>query len=142
MSQDERQVGGTHYKSLDPKQEHWNLVLAHRWDYFQSQIIKYVMRWRVKGGIQDLEKAHHFLEKYIEAARAGEVHIDPTIRVDKYTFKQAEEIKEQFITEGSWGLGEGEYTCRRCGTRVRARNVLLAFEQHGDCAGANYVNQG
>jgi hypothetical protein len=29
-------------------------------------ITKYVMRWKLKGGMEDLEKAAHFLEKYME----------------------------------------------------------------------------
>jgi hypothetical protein len=53
--------------------QHWNIVLAHKLDYFQGQITKYVMRWKHKGGIQDLEKAQHFLSKYLAAARAGQV---------------------------------------------------------------------
>jgi len=57
-----RQVGGTHYRA--PIQ-HWDFVLANDIPYMEAQIIKYVMRWRKKNGIQDLEKARHFLEKLI-----------------------------------------------------------------------------
>src|SRR3954468_9618845 len=69
-SMDEKQVGGTHYKVSNTAVEHWNLVTAHNWDYFQAQIIKYVMRWKDKGGIEDLLKAQHFLNKYIEVKRS------------------------------------------------------------------------
>lgn len=65
----ERQVGGSHYKRPGIV-EHWDIVAQHQLDYFQGQITKYVMRWRDKGGLQDLEKAQHFLEKYIELAKA------------------------------------------------------------------------
>lgn len=68
MAANERQVGGAHYKT-GPVQ-HWDMVAQHGLDYFQGQITKYVMRWKAKGGIQDLEKAAHFLEKYIELAKA------------------------------------------------------------------------
>lgn len=34
--------------------------------YMEAQIIKYVTRWRKKNGMQDLEKAKHFLEKLME----------------------------------------------------------------------------
>jgi hypothetical protein len=64
----ERQVGGEHYKTGGL--EHWDIVARFKLDYFQGQITKYVMRWRRKNGIQDLEKARHFLDKYIELARA------------------------------------------------------------------------
>lgn len=59
----QRQIGGRHYKS---EIEHWDWVAANNLDYFQGQITKYVARWKNKGGLQDLEKARHFLDKYIE----------------------------------------------------------------------------
>jgi hypothetical protein len=36
--------------------------------YLESQVSKYLTRWRKKNGLQDLEKAQHFLLKLIEAA--------------------------------------------------------------------------
>lgn len=60
------QVGGSHYKKVPPEFQHWNLVLVHRWDYFQAQAIKYIMRYKEKNGIQDLKKARHFVDKMIE----------------------------------------------------------------------------
>jgi hypothetical protein len=62
-----KQVGGNHY-GLSGLQ-HWDLVVMFKWDYFQGQITKYLMRWKKKNGVQDLEKAAHFLEKYIETAK-------------------------------------------------------------------------
>jgi hypothetical protein len=63
MSANERQVGGKHYgKGF----QHWDFVDAQNLDYFQGQITKYVCRWKDKNGVEDLEKAKHFLEKYIE----------------------------------------------------------------------------
>jgi hypothetical protein len=64
----DRQVGGTHYGSGDMPQ-HWDLVAQYGWDYFQGQITKYLMRWRKKNGVEDLEKAAHYLQKYIELER-------------------------------------------------------------------------
>lgn len=57
------QVGGTHYGLREF--QHWDMVALFDLDYFQGQITKYVMRWRDKNGIEDLEKAKHYLEKYI-----------------------------------------------------------------------------
>lgn len=70
MSANDRQVGGEHYKKHGGLQ-HWDVVQHFDLDYFQGQITKYVMRWHDKGGLQDLEKAAHFLDKYIEVVRAG-----------------------------------------------------------------------
>jgi len=69
MSANDRQVGGSHYGG--GAQQHWDIVHQHGLDYFQGQITKYVMRWRKKNGLQDLEKAQHFLEKYIELVKSA-----------------------------------------------------------------------
>ena len=58
------QVGGVHYTKW--KIEPWDYVIANDLDYFQGSIIKYITRWRDKGGVEDLKKAAHFLQKYIE----------------------------------------------------------------------------
>jgi hypothetical protein len=65
-----RQIGGQHYH-LAPVQ-HWDFAWILKMDYFQGQITKYVCRWRDKNGIEDLEKAKHFLEKYIELIKADQ----------------------------------------------------------------------
>lgn len=69
MRANDYQVGGDHYKAAG-KVEHWDFVWQHNLDYFQGQITKYVMRWKRKGGLRDLEKARHFLEKYIELVKS------------------------------------------------------------------------
>lgn len=58
-----RQVGGSHY--AQPIQ-HWDLVIANNIPYLEAQVLKYVMRWRDKGGLEDLKKAQHFLDKLME----------------------------------------------------------------------------
>jgi Protein of unknwon function (DUF3310) len=63
----QKQVGGNHYKVGG--EEHWDRVARLGLDYFQGQITKYVERHKQKGGVQDLEKAKHFLEKYIEVTK-------------------------------------------------------------------------
>lgn len=58
------QIGGEHYKSkgIQP----WDYIIANNIQYLEGNIIKYVTRWRDKGGIKDLEKAAHYLDKLIE----------------------------------------------------------------------------
>ena len=76
-----RQVGGDHYQS--PIQ-HWDYVIANGIPYLEAQIIKYVTRWHKKGGMGDLEKARHFLDKLMEvnaapstmAGEAGRGYVD------------------------------------------------------------------
>lgn len=65
MSANNRQVGGNHYKTGG--EEHWD----RQWrlygrGYFIGCITKYVERYHEKNGLQDLQKAQHFLEKLIE----------------------------------------------------------------------------
>jgi hypothetical protein len=63
MSANEKQVGGKHYKS---GYEHWDLAVAIPLGYLEGTTTKYISRWRKKGGMQDLEKALHYLDKLIE----------------------------------------------------------------------------
>lgn len=66
MSANEKQVGGQHYQT--PIQV-WDFIAANDLDWFQGTIVKYISRWHMKGGIDDLLKAQHVLEKYIEVQR-------------------------------------------------------------------------
>lgn len=63
----DRQVGGNHYAT---KIQHWDYVVANDLGYFEGQITKYVTRWKKKNGLEDLEKARHFLDKLIEVTKA------------------------------------------------------------------------
>jgi hypothetical protein len=58
------QVGGTHYKGklIQP----WDYIAANNLGYFEGNIVKYVSRWKEKGGVDDLKKARHYLDKLIE----------------------------------------------------------------------------
>ncbi|MCH4885518.1 DUF3310 domain-containing protein [Pseudomonas sp. TMW22080] len=67
MSALERQVSGEHYKSL--KIQPIEFIHANGIPFAEGSVIKYVTRWRDKGGIADLEKAKHFLEILIELER-------------------------------------------------------------------------
>lgn len=59
-----RQVAGDHYKgkTIQP----WDYIAANGLGYFEGNVVKYVSRWRDKGGVADLEKARHYLDKLIE----------------------------------------------------------------------------
>lgn len=59
-----RQVQGDHYKRLTIQT--WDYIAANNIGYLEGNVIKYVSRWRDKGGVADLEKARHYLDKLIE----------------------------------------------------------------------------
>lgn len=58
------QVGGAHYRNLIPQP--WDVIAAWNLGYFDGNVVKYVARFRNKDGIEDLEKAKHYLDKLIE----------------------------------------------------------------------------
>ena len=59
----EMQIGGDHYRG---EFQVWDLVARLGLNFFEGCALKYVTRWRRKGGTNDLEKAIHFLEKLAE----------------------------------------------------------------------------
>lgn len=59
----EQQVGGDHYRC---KYQHWDFVMENCLNYLQGCATKYVARWRKKNGVQDLEKALHYVQKLAE----------------------------------------------------------------------------
>ena len=58
------QHGGSHYK--DCPIQPWDYIAANQIGYFEGCAIKYLTRWKAKGGVEDLRKARHFIEKLIE----------------------------------------------------------------------------
>lgn len=60
----EKQIGGTHYK--DYKIQPVEFIHANNIPYLEGNVIKYVMRHRQKNGLQDLEKAKHYIELLIK----------------------------------------------------------------------------
>jgi hypothetical protein len=73
MSANDRQVGGDHYHKGG--EQHWD----RQWrlygrGYFIGCITKYVERYPHKNGVQDLEKAKHFIEKLIELESIAKEH--------------------------------------------------------------------
>jgi len=65
----EKQHGGDHYKQYGNIQP-WDVVVAWDLGYLEGTALKYIARWQDKGGIQDIKKAIHFLEKLIEVEEA------------------------------------------------------------------------
>lgn len=94
MAANDRQISGEHYKNkaIEP----WDYVAANKLDYFQGSVIKYVTRFREKGGRRDLEKAIHFIDKLIEVeyGTLGGITIGKMIPCDDPQNITDEEIKD------------------------------------------------
>jgi len=71
MSANDRQVEGEHYLKYGQVQP-WDLWWLWNLNPYQAFIIKYVVRYRDKHGVRDLEKALHTIEKLIELEKAHE----------------------------------------------------------------------
>ena len=59
----DKQVGGSHYQT---KIQTWDAIIAWELGFLDGSAVKYLSRWRKKGGVDDLRKAVHFIEKLIE----------------------------------------------------------------------------
>ena len=60
----------SHYASSNPDVppiQMWDYALSQNLGFFEGNIIKYVSRWRQKGGVQDLQKALTYLQRLIDS---------------------------------------------------------------------------
>lgn len=58
------QVSGDHYKDkiIQPVE----YIYMNGIGYMEGNVIKYITRWKEKGGVNDLRKAKHYIELLIE----------------------------------------------------------------------------
>lgn len=65
MNANDRQVGGDHYNKEG--EQHWDRIYRlYGRGYFVGCATKYIERYHLKNGKQDLEKAIHFIQKLME----------------------------------------------------------------------------
>ena len=64
MSAYDKQIGGSHYRSL--KIQPSKFVIENELLFPEGNVIKYICRHRFKNGKEDLLKAIHFIEMIIE----------------------------------------------------------------------------
>jgi len=58
-----RQVGGNHYKRAH---QPWEIIEEWGLDYWAGNVVKYILRYKFKNGVEDLEKARHYLDYLIK----------------------------------------------------------------------------
>ena len=58
------QVGGSHYKqfAIQPTE----FIYKNGLGFLEGNAIKYLTRWKIKGGLEDLKKARHYVDMLIE----------------------------------------------------------------------------
>lgn len=59
----DKQTGGDHYKKLKIQPAYYNW--ANRIPFIEGCCIKYLTRWRDKGGLEDIQKSKHLHELLI-----------------------------------------------------------------------------
>ncbi len=64
----EGQIAGEHYKNQ--KIQPLEYILANEMPFIEGNIVKYISRWRDKGGIEDLKKVKHYTEILMEYENA------------------------------------------------------------------------
>lgn len=104
IAANDRQVAGTHYAS---QFQHWDFVTALSLPYLPAQVSKYLIRWKKKNGLQDLEKSKHFLDKFIEERKAWR--------------EVSDGLTEKFLDENT--PGSPEHLIITCLTRFSSGNI-------------------
>lgn len=100
MSALDTQVGGSYYKDMAIQPMEYSM--ANQLDACQHTAIKYITRFREKGGIQDLEKAKHVIDMLIEFERRGE-------------FKAMRDELADMVRAGKSGMPEDAGGCGNVG---------------------------
>lgn len=75
MINEGKEIGGTHYSTM--KVEPIELINILGLDFSQGNIVKYISRYRNKGGIDDIEKALHYSTMNILEDNWDKFNIDP-----------------------------------------------------------------
>lgn len=96
MKPNDIQHGGNHYKQFKGH-EPWDVITAWGLGYLDGTALKYISRWRHKGGVEDIDKAIHFLQKLKEQ----ELQVEQPPEAWKDVVKQLEKFNENFFTRNS-----------------------------------------
>ena len=138
MGANDYQVGGSHYQGKQAEYQHWDWVTDSGMHYLFACPTKYVIRWRDKGGIKDLEKAIHYLAKAEERCvhyYSYETHQKLMLLNDQYRdFYNAIPIRERNIVHAIL-----------MDNTIKAKHLLAELISNEDFNGeadAAYTNQG
>lgn len=96
-----KQIGGDHYVrcSIQP----WEIIERNELNFWEGNIVKYVLRHRMKDGKRDLEKARHYLEYLINQYERKE-NVQANTSERKFPQAPAEVVPE--LRRGSTGNSE------------------------------------
>jgi hypothetical protein len=72
-SEKNKQIGGTHYEgqAIQPI----DIIRANKLDFFEGNALKYLLRYKGKNGVEDLDKCSDYIrmvkENYIKKEQDG-----------------------------------------------------------------------
>ena len=116
----DKQIGGSHYK--DMAIQPIEFIRKNKLGFCEGNAIKYLARWKSKGGVEDLHKAVHYIEMLIE---------DTSIESEYNEYRL-----RQMSLPSTWGyLGdEGQAVACREERAVKNRNndYSLSTQQEPD----------
>ncbi len=87
------QVGGTHYQQF--KIQPIEFIMTNNIGFAHGNVIKYVVRHKSKGGIEDLKKALHYVD-FIEKYTPFEYELNPEQHRYFYFYPTYSEFIQQF----------------------------------------------
>jgi len=70
------QVGGNHYKDMAIQPLEY--IMANNMSYCEANVVKYISRWKSKGGVEDLRKVKHYIDLLIDDA--NEMSLDTLLQ--------------------------------------------------------------
>lgn len=59
------QIGGNHYQKMAIQPI--DFIIKNNLNFPEGNVVKYLSRYKLKGGVEDLKKARHYLDILIEA---------------------------------------------------------------------------
>jgi hypothetical protein len=68
MKSYKKQVGGNHYKKYQIQPIEF--IVKNNIGFVEGNILKYILRFKDKGGVQDLLKAKHYIELLIDSTKS------------------------------------------------------------------------
>lgn len=143
MSANDKQVAGFHYKPNNGGVQHWDYCVGVNVPYLEAAASKYLTRWRKKNGLQDVQKALHYMEKRLESYDKG-VGVLKGARKNTMMF-------EKFITDNGISREEERVLDRVMHWQhrgilveaiVRIEAIIRQLENEEAEATTAYVNQG
>lgn len=79
------QVGGNHYAkyAIQPLE----FIVQNKISFLEGNVIKYVVRWKDKAGLQDLEKARHYLDMLIDIEKRKQLELENKMKLEQEQYK-------------------------------------------------------